>query len=384
MMGAMSILLVALVTVGDARQESVCARGSMQHLSVNTNSDDDSQKIKWETRECKGTMEIEGKVRLAGDLSGFESISSGGKVFITARHHGDKRELTLTPTSNGFAYVYEVNGDRRKWDNEGKAWLTSILALLVHHSAFAADERVDYLLRERGVNGVLQEVGKLSSDWSQRMYLTKLLEKATLNSAALESVLKVAAREIESDYEHRQLLSAVLKKGGLRSEGVVLVLNTASHIDSDYERAQLLIDVASRVKLDQQMRSAYLTATREIDSDYEKRRVFTALMKQGDLSSSDLTYVAEAASAIDSDYELRLTLMSVLSAERVNAAAIDAVLASARELDSDYELSTLLTHMLSKYTLTAEQRRQVIRLTEGMSSDHERGRVSAVLVRQMN
>lgn len=387
--GMASLVLVALSgwTAGDL-QTPECLRGDggKRNISVNSRSGRDKvTRVKLETRRCKVTMELTGDVRIAGDLSGFSSVPAGGKVEIDSRDGDRRRELTLTPAPSGFAYVYKVDGDRRAWDNEGKAWLSSIITLLVRHGGFGADERVEHLLSAKGVNAVFEEVALLESDYMQRLYLRKLLDKATLNGGAVKTFLNVAQREIQSDYE----------------------------------LAEVLISVASRYKFTDETRAAFIEATTAIDSDYEQRRTLTAVLKKGGLSSADLGDVIEAtsslssnyergqilqlvsgtidlsdsrlqqayvksASELTSDHETRQVLNVLLKRERLSAGALDAVLAIADRVRSDYEQAEILVQVVRRHDLSPAQRARVLRMTEKMGSDHERGRVASVLLKQLN
>jgi hypothetical protein len=435
-------------------QSPACFRQEVQNLSINTHKNDNFTRVKWDTRTCRGVLELTGDVKIAGDLSGFASIPAGGKVEIESKDSDHRRELTLTPAANGaFTYMYKVDGDRRAWDNDGKVWLSSIITLLVRRGGFAADERVDHLFRTRGVQGVLDEVALMDSDHTQRLYLNRLLDKTTLNSGAVRSVLLLAERELQSDYEltellmavarrhdfteesrtaflqatstlesdheHRRALSAVLNKGGLSTADVAAVLASATRIDSDYEKAELLIGVAGKYAFDQRMRTAYLGAARNIDSSYEKRRVLTTLLKQGGLSASDLAYVIDASATVDSDYErsqilqmisanidfsepqlqqsylkaatdidsdheLRQVLNALLKRDRLASAGVDVVLTAAATIASDYERTEVLLQLMRTHALNQAQRARVIKMAEQMGSEHDRGRISSVLIKQLN
>ena len=409
--------LVVLPTAAFDGQSRDCVRQELKNLSVNTNRSDDFTRVKWETRNCRGVMELTGDVKIAGDLSGFASIPPGGKVEIESKDSDHRRELTLTPGPNGtFTYAYKVDGDRRGWDSDGKAWLTSIVTLLVRGGGFGADERVDYLFRTRGVQGVLDEVALLGSDYTQRLYLNKLLDKTTLNSGAVRSVLALAERELESDYEltelliavakrydfndesrgaflqatstldsdyeHRRALSAVLKKGGLSTADVSAVLNSATRIDSDYEKAELLIGVAGKYGFDQRMRTAYLNAARSIESSYEKRRVLTTLLKQGGLSAGDLAYVIDASATVDSDYERSQILQMISSNVDFSQPQLQqSYLKAAAEIDSDHELRQVLSALLKRDRLSPAGVDVVLTAAGTIDSDYERSEVLLQLIR---
>ncbi len=416
LMKGAAVLLCATWAAVDAHAQSArCLQDAVRNVSINTKQDDEFTRVKWEAGRCKGTMELNGRVRLAGDLSGFESISPGGKVTIETDDGDRKRELTLTPSNDRFAYLYEVDGDRRAWDNEGKAWLASVMTFLVRRAGFGADERVDYLLRTGGTNAVLQEVVAIDSDHTQRIYLNKLLGKTTLNGGAVQTVINLAGRELESDYElaqfliavaeryeftnesraafikavasidsdyeHRRTLSAVLKKGGLSTGDVTAVLSSANTIGSDYEKAELLIGIANRYRFDQPMRSAYLDATRNIGSDYEKGRVFKALLKQEGLSASDMAQLLDGSATIRSDYE-RSQILKQLSGtlDFTRPAVQQAYVKAASEIDSDYEVRQVLSAVLKRDRLTPPAVDAVLSVSETIDSDHERAELLTQLL----
>ena len=411
-----AVMTLVTVTVSPAQKPS-CLSEAVRNLSINsTRDDDDFQRVKWETRSCKGSMEIYGKVRIAGDLSGFEYIPPDGKVVIETRDDDGRRELTMTHAPQGFAYVYEVDGKRRTWDNDGKAWLSSIVEMLVRRAGYGADERIDYLLRTGGVNAVLREVDIIDSDYTQRLYLSKMLNKTSLNSGAVESVIELAAKELdsdyelaellmtvgrkydftagsraafigatqklESDYEHRRVLSAALKKGGLSSEDVTAILNSAVNLSSDYEKAELLIGVAGRYQLDERMRTAYLAATRGMSSDYEKKRVFTTLIKQGGLGAGDLAYLLDATSSVRSDYERGEILKLVAGSLDFSQPKLqEAYVKAASEIDSDYELRQVLGAVLKRDRLSTAALDVVLNAASTINSDYERAELLMQVLR---
>ena len=93
-----------------------------------------------------------------------------------------------------------------------------------------------------------------------------------------------AVGTISSDYEHRGVLSALLKNAKLNEDVLSRVLNSASHISSDYEKATLLIEASNVYAGDPRMREGFLRAVGTIQSDYERGRVLSALMKNKQIS----------------------------------------------------------------------------------------------------
>ena len=347
-----ALLLVAVLPAVARAQAAACDAESLRNIST-TKNDNDLTRVKWESRNCKGRIEIRGSARIAGDLTGFASISPGSTVIIETEGNDAERKLTLTPAGDRFAYQYEVDGDRKAWDSEGQRWLASVITLLVRRAGFGADERVDHLIRQHGVAGVLDEVREMDSDYTQRTYLNLLLNKTTLNGGAVRTVIDVAARELQSDYELTQLLIAVSKRYNLTSESREAFIRATSTLESDYERRRALSVVLSRGSLSRDDVVAVLDATAEMDSDYERAQVLKQVSAHSDFGDDRLqqAYLKSAAS-MQSDYERRQVLTTLVKRGKLEPVAVDVVLTAAGSFNSDYERAELLTLLLQTQTLT--------------------------------
>ena len=96
---------------------------------------------------------------------------------------------------------------------------------------------------------------------------------------ALSGVFFQTVGTIDSDYEHRRVLSALLKTKSLSEQALTQLLDSAAAISSDYEKATLLLEASSAYTGDARLRSAFLKAVETINSDYERGRVLSALLK---------------------------------------------------------------------------------------------------------
>jgi beta-lactamase regulating signal transducer with metallopeptidase domain len=390
---------IQVQSVGD------CFSEDLRNVSINSHSDDDYQRIKWDTKRCKGTVLIRGRVKLAGDLSGIESMDAGAEFTMTEDDGTDEHELTVKNVGGQPSYDYSLNGKRTAFDAKARAWFTQGITNLVRGTGFAADERVDYLLKSGGVNAVLKEVEAMRSDYVQRQYLRRVIAKTTLSGEVLENVINTATRSLssdyemaefltdvakkydfnetarksfiaatntlQSDYEHRRALSAVLSKGGLATEDVVAVLNSLVSMDSDYEKAELLIGIATRYKLDPRMRQPYLAAASKIDSDYEKGRVLKTLLKNNTLGGAELSEVLESLVTMDSDYEKSQVLQMIAGSDMSDANLQQTYLKLASNIRSDYELRQSLMALLGKQKVNTAAVDVVLRAAGQLDSDYE-------------
>jgi hypothetical protein len=380
----LSLLLVTSLPTVLPAQNAGCDAESLRNISTSID-DDKLTRVKWESRNCKGKMEIRGSARIAGDLSGFASISPGSTVIIETEGNDGDRKLTLTPSGDRFAYQYEIGGDRKAWDGDGQRWLASVITLLVRRAGFGAEERVDYLLRERGVSGVLDEVRAMESDYTQRKYLNLLLNKTTLNGGAVRTVIDLGARELQSDYELTQLLMAVSKRYELSNESREAFIRATGTLESDYERRRALSVVLSRGSLSRDDVVAVLDATAEMDSDYERAQVLKQVSAQSDFADNRLqqSYLKSAA-GMQSDYERRQVLTALVKRGKLEPAAVDVVLTAASSFNSDYERAELLTLLLQTQSLTQAQKSRMVKLIDEIQSDHERGKVASLMLKQLN
>ena len=368
-----------------AGQAPNCQASEIRQMSTSISSDDDRShtRVKWATRDCKGTLEINGDAKIAGDLTRFQSISAGGRVRIETRDPRSSRKLTLTPSEGRFLYAYEVDGKRRGWDNDGQVWLTSILTLLVRHAGYGAEERVDYLLREKGVAGVIEEVGLMTSDHTQRRYLTLLLNKTTLKPREVHTLLEVAGRELASDYELGELLVATTRKYGFTAETRTPYLNAVRSLESDYERSKAILALLNSRSLNEDGQVAVLELAAEIRSSYERGRVLKQMMNQSGRLEARFQEAYLKAANVDSDYEVGQMLSAILLRQRLVPSAIDVALTVIGTIRSDYERAQALSKLINTQTLTSAQQSRAADLTDEIRSEYERGKVASLLLRKM-
>ncbi len=78
----------------------------------------------------------------------------------------------------------------RPWGAEAQRRLAEILPPLVRNSGAFAESRVKSILAKKGVAGVLDEIGLVTSDYARRVYYVALLDNVALDGASLATVLQ--------------------------------------------------------------------------------------------------------------------------------------------------------------------------------------------------
>lgn len=125
--------------------------------------------------------------------------------------------------------------------------------------------------------GALKAVAGMSSDYEKAKLLIRAAESLN-NSAALPAFF-ATVDTIDSDYEHRRVLAAVVRNERLGHERFKLVAKSIAMMSSDYEKAQVLMQVAANSKGDEEIRRLLVDAAKNINSEYERGRVLSAAFK---------------------------------------------------------------------------------------------------------
>jgi beta-lactamase regulating signal transducer with metallopeptidase domain len=359
-------------------QPTQCDYGEKGNTSINRNSDD--EKETWRAHisagDCDITIRVIGKVRFASDLSDVQSVPPGGSFLLTESDALTTRRIEIRSDDGRMTRKFTVDGVERPWDDEGRRWLATMLVALERRTALMAETRVPALYQEGGVGAVLKELALLSGDHARRRYFEALFKTAPSLSesetrrsleiaGAMESDFEVAqtliaiaktgkigggstaylqaVRNIESDFETRRVLTALLKATTPDAKAMTLLLGVADNIESDFELAQLLLEVSARGLASSDTRDAYFKAVSTIESDFERRRVLTSILKRSDNPDDVRARLLQAASTIESDFELASFLVSFAKAyPEMSPALRETFMKTADSIESEHEYGRVM------------------------------------------
>ena len=155
----------------------------------------------------------------------------------------------------------------------------------------------------------------MDSDYDRGRSIEAGLEHSAGDSAFAAELVALAAQHIESDYGLRTLLEKVAPRAA--EPGLAAAyLQAARKLESDYERRTALIALLEAVKLDAASLSEVLDATAGLGSDYEKGEVLAELAPRvaGDAALSHR--YRDVASSM-ADYERSQALLALDRASRL-------------------------------------------------------------------
>jgi hypothetical protein len=340
--------------------------------------------MRWEQSDdgLKMRVEIQGKAEFNEDYTDIRDVSEGGYVRIEEDRHGQSRRYEVRRNANGqLLRTYYLNGEARPLDQEARAWLARIVLNAVRQGGIDADKRVQTILRRRGVSGVLEEIALISGDYAKGLYFRALIRNGDLNTAALENVLRAAARQISSDYEQAQLLIGVAAVVMGKQGALPAFFEATATIKSDYEHKRVLTALLKNETPSRDVLVRIAKSAARMSSDYEKANVLKSVASVY-LDDRELRNVFfQTLETIESDYEHRGVLSALLKHSNLNEEVLSGMLTSASRMSSDYEKATFLVEASNAYTGDARLKEAFLKAVETIKSDYERGRVLSALIR---
>ena len=386
--------------------------GETRRSSSSTHVENDDVTIVTSLGRCTIRLSATDKFAFSDDYTDIGSVSSGGQVVIEVDYGAHDRRVTIR--SNGER-IYKVDGDVHAFDADAKTWLSETITYLLRRTGYEAEARARWILEHRGIQGLIDEFGELSGDYTRRIYYQAAIESGKLDAAGYERLVTLAgqtissdyelaelliavsktqpltqrmqagfvtaAKSISSDYERHRVLTAALSRSGLTPEVQAGMLDAAADIGSDYELAELLIELNKARHIDDAVRPAYFKAANSLQSDYEHRRVLDAVVSREGMSTAMLADVLQSAKTINSDYEHARVLASVVERSELARPVALAVLEAAKGISSDHELSELLIAVISRVRMDDAIREAVKADAASISSQYDRGRVYEALAR---
>src|SRR5215213_6582631 len=243
-------------------------------LHAQKSRDESQNTTRWiqQDGEQKRLLEIRGKAEFNDDYTDVKSVTEGGWVIVEERTDSQwfRYEVRRDPAGQ-ITRAFYANGAARPLDESAKSWLSKFVLDAVRQGGFDAEKRVQRILAQRGVAGVLAEINLIGSDYAQRHYYEALIKQATLDATALRDVLRQVARDISSDYEQAQLLTAVAPMLTGKDAAIQPFFDAVGTIKSDYERSRVLKTILKQDTPSSVLLVLVASATKTISSDYERR-----------------------------------------------------------------------------------------------------------------
>src|SRR6266550_890142 len=352
--------------------------GETRHSHTSTSIENDDVTISFTLGNCTIKLSSVGKFEFNDDFTDIVSVANGGQVVVDVDYGAHDRRLTVRPGER----IYKVDGDVRPFDAEAKSWFSETMTYLFRRTGYMAEERARWILDHKGIQGLIDEFGELSGDYTRRIYYQAAVESGKLDAAGYERLVTLSGQTISSDYELAELLIAVSKTQPLTERMQAGFVTAAKSISSDYERHRVLTAALSRTGLTPAMEAGMLDAAAGISSDYELATLLIELNAARPIDEAVRPAFFKAANKLQSDYEHRRVLDAVVKRTGTSPAMLADVLTSAKTIDSDYELAELLSEIGGCYLLDDALRPVFFTAANTLNSDYEHGRALRSVVQR--
>jgi hypothetical protein len=313
-------------------------------------------------------VRLNGDITFTDDLTDVQSLSDGGE--LTIREGLVPRTIEIRSIGGRLERRYYVAGLSRPWDDDARRELASLIVRLVRRSGLGAENRTKSILAKKGVPGVMDEIALLESDYARRRYFVALVDNASLDSTAVQSVLAQTGQRMTSDYDRRVVLQRVVSRVRLDSRASAAFVQALEKMRSDYDR---------RVTLKSLFDSGQLPAANDLydavwqmRSSYDKRVVLSDLIARDSLSIDHKQVVLRLARGIQSDYDRGQVLTAYAQKFGIEPQAREPFFQAAGAIQSGYDRRRVLTEVAKKGPAAAEVQRSAFELIGSMSSDHDR------------
>ena len=329
-------------------------------------------------------LEIRGRgaMTFSDDLADIVAMADRAYLTIRERNWFTIRTIEVRGERGGVTRRFFVSGLERSWEPEGRQWLADRLPSLVRRSGLAAAARTRRILSTSGVDGVLDEIRQLESDYVRRLYFQELLKAPSINTSLAARIVAVAGEVIRSDFELRQTLAAAVPMVAADAVAARAYVDATASISSDFEHRQALDALSEAGGLNPGVMEAIAQSAAMISSDFEKRQALTGLLKAPTaLTAGQGKAVLDAAATIRSDFECATLLVAFAEANTLQGPLAAPFFAAVGTIDSDFERGRVLKSLVRRQPLATDVLQGLLRSVGGMGSDFEQAEVLLSVVK---
>jgi beta-lactamase regulating signal transducer with metallopeptidase domain len=352
------------------------AGGSQFSLS----GDNGDWHMRWSADGQRMDVTTHGDITFTDDLTDVQTMGDGGYLKIRDWSTIVPRTVEITSSGGRISHAYFVAGASRPWTDDARRELATDISQLVRRSGLGAEARTKTILARKGVAGVLDEIDQMQSDFARRVYFQALVKQARLDAATVLPVLRKVNERMTSDFDRRQVLSAIAQTVPLDARAGAAYMQAVEAMKSDFDRRQVLSAVLAAKPLPAGVADLAMRATATMHSDFDRRQVFHAALVSG-ASVERVDALLPALASMHSSFDKREILMEVIRTGSLGAAAQQGVLQAAGGITSDFDKRTVLTAFTKTYGIDRATRDAYFAAVKTMQSDFDRAESLLLLVR---
>ena len=329
------------------------------------------------------TASARGSMDLAPDGTGMARISNGSFFDASLDKGGQLRRVRYTGEQNGVRREFWSGGQSRAWGPDADRFVAELMPIIFRETGLNANERVDWLLKQRGPDALLAEIALIDSDSTQSRYISRYAETASIPAPTLERLMGMANDQIDSDSQLGATLAKLYQTQKPAGRQLVLLLNAGESIDSDSQVGALLDTVRPTALGSDDTANAYFQLARSIDSDSQQQAVLSPVVSSPSLSDRRIDQAIKLGGEdIDSDSQLNALLQQAAARVGASDALAQTYLVAVRSIDSDSQSASALHALADGARLSPASWQSLLKAASHIGSDSQKsGLLTSVAAR---
>jgi len=314
----------------------------------------------------------EGDVDLAPDGSGVTALSNSGSFDLRMRRDNTERRVLFTNADGSVRKQFFVDGDEQPWSPEADRFVAEVMPIAMRETALNADERVAWLIQDRGQAGLLDEIELIESDFAQRLYTVRYAETEQIADPDFQRLMRITEDHMSSDFDVRTTLEAVFDAQQPTGESFTALMKTGRTISSDFDTRTLLEHVGRRMPNTPEAATAYLDLAGTISSDFDLRLALTPMVSQVTIPEAVVARAMQLASDdLSSDFDLRMLLAESTGRIGQSDVLARAYTSATASISSDFDQREALTALMQGADLTADGWTLALEAARSISGDFD-------------
>ncbi len=343
-----------------------------QSVSINTRNGRTVYNYNGRGSQNDYKIEYRGEIEISDDDREITGISRGGYFELSKITFGNRRTVYIR--ESGGKLIKEFYEGRREipFEPEGKEWLADVLPDVLRSTGIGAESRTKRIHKQKGVNGVLEEIGEIRSDHIKTKYAKVLLDIGGHTDAELEAIVNRITREVDSDH----YLSQILIEGSdefMQSQSTAKAyFQGVRYLNSDHYATNVLKEAIRKRDLEDELIVEVLNAAADINSDHYITTILNEVIEEDKLNEKTLEQLIETTEEMSSDHYRSVVLKKALREPNITREAFNSLMRSVSDMSSDHYITTILKELIGRRSGDLDEQfvTDIIKVTQDISSDH--------------
>ena len=257
-------------------------------------------------------VQVRGDIEVNDDDTGIKSITAGGYLKISKKTFGNRRSVVIESDSRGeLSYEYYEGNKKMPYEPDGRKWLAEVLLEVVRLTGIDAEGRTKRIYAKRGVDGVLEEIGELTSNSVSALYFESLLDNFNLNTDENVAVSSAISR-MSSNTERGKLYRDYSEVFLANNTTAVGFFTSLSKLTSNSERASVLAGIDASIDFENpKVTDAYFTCVDRMSSNSERGRVLRNAARTQEMTDQSYIRLLQSVKKLSSNTEMGSVMRSL-------------------------------------------------------------------------